>query len=51
VTLADYGVAAPLMYSEAVQLPLAQYANLQAWYQRVQQLPAWQQTQVELIAQ
>lgn len=51
VSLADFGVAAPLMYSEAVHLPLAQYANLQAWYQRVQQLPAWQQTQVELAAQ
>jgi len=51
VSLAEFAVAAPLMYSEAVQLPLAQYANLQAWYQRVQQLPAWQQTQVELLAQ
>jgi glutathione S-transferase len=47
LTLADYAVAAPLMYLEKGQLPLTQYANLMAWFQRVQALPAWQQTQAE----
>lgn len=49
LSLADFAVAAPLMYSEAVRLPLAQYAHLQAWFARVQQLRTWQETQVDLI--
>jgi len=44
VSLADFALAAPMMYSEKVALPLAQYAHLQAWFARVQQLPAWQET-------
>jgi glutathione S-transferase len=44
VTLADYAVAAPLMYTERAAVPVAQYANLQRWFARVQQLPAWQHT-------
>ena len=49
VTLADFAVAAPLMYSEAVRLPLAQYQHIQAWFARVRQLRAWQETDVELL--
>nr|WP_314628466.1 glutathione S-transferase family protein [uncultured Janthinobacterium sp.] len=49
LSLADFAVAAPLMYSEAVRLPLAQYAHLQAWFARVQLLRTWQETQVDLI--
>ena len=33
-----------MMYSDKVELPLAQYDHLQAWFARVQQLPAWQET-------
>jgi glutathione S-transferase len=44
VTLADYAVAAPLMYTERGRLPVTQYANIQAWYARVQQLPEWAHT-------
>jgi glutathione S-transferase len=44
VTLADYAVAAPLMYMERARLPLADYANLIAWFGRVQELPAWKHT-------
>lgn len=44
VTLADYAVAAPLMYLERARLPLEQYANLLAWFGRVQELPAWRHT-------
>lgn len=49
VTLADYTVAAPLMYIVRASLPVAQYPNLLAWFSRVQQLPAWQQTVAPLI--
>lgn len=44
LSLADFALAAPLMYSDKVALPLAQYEHLQAWFARVQQLPAWQET-------
>lgn len=44
LTLADYAVAAPLMYRTRASLPLDQYPNLLAWFARIQQLPVWQQT-------
>jgi glutathione S-transferase len=44
VTLADYAIAAPMMYLERGRLPLDQYANIMAWFGRVQQLPAWRDT-------
>jgi glutathione S-transferase len=44
VTLADYAVAAPLMYKDRARLPLEQYKHLLAWFGRVQELDAWRQT-------
>lgn len=44
VTLADYAIAAPLMYKERAKLPLDGYPNLLAWFGRVQQLDAWRHT-------
>lgn len=44
VTLADYAVAAPLMYKERARLPLDEYPHLMAWFARVQDLPAWRNT-------
>jgi glutathione S-transferase len=44
VTLADYATAAPLMYMERARLPLEQYRNVMAWFDRVQELPAWRHT-------
>ena len=44
VTLADYAVAAPLMYKEKTRLPLDGYPHLLAWFERIQALPAWQRT-------
>ena len=48
VTLADFTLAAPLMYWDKAQLPLAQYARLGAWHARVRQLPAWRETEYRL---
>jgi glutathione S-transferase len=45
VTLADYAVAAPLMYRERARLPLDEYPHLLAWLERVQALPAWRNTE------
>ena len=41
VTLADYAVAAPVMYKEKARLPLDEYPQLMAWFARVEALPAW----------
>jgi len=44
LTLADFAVAAPLMYIERAGLPVVQYRHMMVWFGRVQQLPAWQHT-------
>lgn len=41
LTLADFAIAAPLMHTVAAELPVMGYANLQAWFARVQALEAW----------
>jgi glutathione S-transferase len=45
VTLADYAVAAPLMYVERGRVPVGQYRHLQAWFAGVRELPAWRHTE------
>jgi glutathione S-transferase len=45
VTLADYAVAAPLMYVERARVPVSQYKHLLAWFDRVKDLPAWRHTE------
>jgi glutathione S-transferase len=45
LTLADFVVATPLMYIEQAHLPVKDYANLMAWFGRVQQLEAWKRTE------
>ncbi|CAH0164545.1 Dichloromethane dehalogenase [Massilia sp. Bi118] len=45
VTLADYAVAASLMVRERARLPLDDYPHLLAWFERVQALPAWSNTE------
>jgi glutathione S-transferase len=44
LTLADLAIAAPLMHTEAARLPVAEFANLQAWLARVQALDAWKRS-------
>jgi glutathione S-transferase len=45
VTLADYSVAATLMYHQPAQLPLDGYKHVLAWLGRVRELPAWLATE------
>ena len=40
-TLADIAIAAPLVDQARARMPLAAYAPLQRWLQRVQALPSW----------
>lgn len=47
LSLADFALAAPLMYIGKARLPLQGYAHLLAWFERVQALPAWEQTHID----
>ncbi|MEA5476853.1 glutathione S-transferase family protein [Pseudanabaena galeata UHCC 0370] len=44
LTLADFSVASDLTYAIPARFPLENYQHIQAWYGRIEQLPAWQQT-------
>jgi glutathione S-transferase len=45
VSLADFSVAAPLMYIERARLPVDLYPHLQKWMETVKKLPAWAETE------
>jgi glutathione S-transferase len=47
LSLADFALAAPLMYIDKARLPLQAYPRLLAWFERVQALPAWSATHVD----
>lgn len=44
LTLADFAVASPLGLSKAARYPIEGYDAIQAWYERVSELPAWQRS-------
>ena len=44
LTLADFSVAAPLIYAKEGDFPLAAYAHVRAWFDRVFALPVWRET-------
>src|SRR5262249_20632188 len=44
VTLADFSVAAPLVYVKEAELPLAPYGHVRDWFARVSAMPAWRDT-------
>jgi glutathione S-transferase len=41
LSLADVAVASVLMYAKQGQYPLDTYQHIQAWFAKIQQLPAW----------
>lgn len=45
LSLADFAVAPSLMYTQQARLPVGQYRNLMAWYERIQQLEVWKNTE------
>lgn len=45
LSLADLALAPALMYTERARLPLTRCANVMAWFERMQALEAWQQTE------
>ncbi len=40
-TLADFSVAAPLVYAQPARFPLDKYGEIRAWYGRIENLDAW----------
>jgi len=43
LTLADFSVAAPLVYAQQVEMPLTKYAHAGEWFGRIAALPAWRE--------
>jgi glutathione S-transferase len=50
LTLADFAVAAALLYAKQAELPLEPYANVRAWLDRVLALPCWADTAPQMPA-
>ena len=44
LTLADFSIAASFALAGPARFPMASYANLRAWLERVQELDAWKHT-------
>ena len=44
VTLADFVVGGAVTYVERGRFPVAEFRNLQAWWERLHQIPAWNHT-------
>jgi glutathione S-transferase len=50
LTIADFGVAAPLFYAKQAELPLGPYPRVRAFFERIAALPCWQQTAPQFAA-
>ena len=50
LTLADLALAPFLNYAEVMQIPLADYPEIQRWLSHLQSLPMWQKTMQVLAA-
>jgi glutathione S-transferase len=48
LTLADISISVYLMHAGIAKIPLAPRKNVQAWFARIEALPAWQQTQPKM---
>ncbi len=45
LTIADFSIAASLMYAAQCEVPLTPYRNLEAWLGRMRELDAWRATE------
>lgn len=44
ITVADFGIAAPLHYADKGKFPLESYGEIRRWYGTLSALPSWQKT-------
>lgn len=47
LSLADFSIAAPLVYAEKAHMPLGEYGEIRRWFAGISGLPAWQKTVAE----
>ena len=50
LTIADFTVAAPLFHAQGAGMPVAPYAHLRSWFERVSALPCWSETAPQMAA-
>jgi glutathione S-transferase len=50
LSLADFAVAAALLYAKQAELPLEPYTHLRSWLERVSALPCWRETAPQMRA-
>lgn len=50
LTIADFSAAAPLFHAQGAGMPVAPYANVRAWFERVSSLPCWAETAPQMAA-
>jgi glutathione S-transferase len=50
LTIADFSVAAHLLYAKQAAMPLGNYSHLRAWFERVTSLPCWRETAPQMPA-
>jgi glutathione S-transferase len=50
LTVADFAVAAPLLYAQQADLSLQPYPHIRAWFERVAALPCWRETAAQMPA-
>lgn len=48
LTLADFAVGSYLHFAVSAKLPWEGYPNIQAWYARIEALPAWQRSKPQI---
>lgn len=48
LTLADLSIAATFTYADPLKLPMSEFPNLKAWFDRITALNAWKKTQPQL---
>jgi glutathione S-transferase len=49
-TIADFTCAAPLFHAAGAGMPVAPYANVRGWFERVSALPCWSETAPQMSA-
>lgn len=50
LTLADFAVAAAMMYAKQADMPVGPYPHLRAWFERVTSMPCWSETAPQMPA-
>ena len=50
LTIADLAAASALFYAKEAELPLGEYPNIKAWFERVAALPCWNETAPQMRA-